>query len=92
MRQVEIISRLSILFTHTLSYATYNVKLTFHVGMQVTELKPEWLVEIAPHYYQMKDVEDGINLSSFTSVSLYYMPSEDFPIVPLCSNMIFSFY
>ncbi|KAH6791403.1 RNA helicase family protein [Perilla frutescens var. frutescens] len=26
---------------------------------QVTELKPEWLVEIAPHYYQMKDVEDG---------------------------------
>ncbi|KZV21698.1 hypothetical protein F511_02856 [Dorcoceras hygrometricum] len=26
---------------------------------QVTELKPEWLVEIAPHYYQLKDVEDG---------------------------------
>ncbi|XVF50023.1 hypothetical protein PTKIN_Ptkin04bG0062300 [Pterospermum kingtungense] len=26
---------------------------------QVTELKPEWLVEIAPHYYQMKDVEDA---------------------------------
>ncbi|KAF7113227.1 hypothetical protein RHSIM_RhsimUnG0148700 [Rhododendron simsii] len=25
---------------------------------QITELKPEWLVEIAPHYYQMKDVED----------------------------------
>ncbi|MBA0701143.1 hypothetical protein Goari_022256 [Gossypium aridum] len=25
----------------------------------VTELKPEWLVEIAPHYYQMKDVEDA---------------------------------
>ncbi|GKV11200.1 hypothetical protein SLEP1_g22472 [Rubroshorea leprosula] len=25
----------------------------------VTELKPEWLVEIAPHYYQMKDVEDS---------------------------------
>ncbi|KAI3965131.1 hypothetical protein MKW92_039518 [Papaver armeniacum] len=25
---------------------------------QVTELKPEWLVEIAPHYYQLKDVED----------------------------------
>lgn len=30
-----------------------------HVQLQVTELKPEWLVEIAPHYYQMKDVEDG---------------------------------
>ena len=27
--------------------------------MQVTELKPEWLVEIAPHYYQLKDVDDG---------------------------------
>ncbi|CDP18397.1 unnamed protein product [Coffea canephora] len=25
---------------------------------QATELKPEWLVEIAPHYYQLKDVED----------------------------------
>ncbi|KAJ8451448.1 hypothetical protein Cgig2_017839 [Carnegiea gigantea] len=25
---------------------------------QVTELKPEWLVEIAPHYYQLKDAED----------------------------------
>ncbi|XP_065851591.1 pre-mRNA-splicing factor ATP-dependent RNA helicase DEAH1-like [Euphorbia lathyris] len=26
---------------------------------QVSELKPEWLVEIAPHYYQLKDVEDA---------------------------------
>ncbi|XP_042391527.1 pre-mRNA-splicing factor ATP-dependent RNA helicase DEAH1-like isoform X1 [Zingiber officinale] len=26
---------------------------------QVTELKPDWLIEIAPHYYQMKDVEDA---------------------------------
>ncbi|XP_019256157.1 PREDICTED: pre-mRNA-splicing factor ATP-dependent RNA helicase DEAH1-like isoform X3 [Nicotiana attenuata] len=26
---------------------------------QATELKPEWLVEIAPHYYQLKDVEDA---------------------------------
>ncbi|XP_045825169.1 pre-mRNA-splicing factor ATP-dependent RNA helicase DEAH1-like isoform X1 [Trifolium pratense] len=25
---------------------------------QITELKPEWLLEIAPHYYQQKDVED----------------------------------
>ena len=25
---------------------------------QVTEIKPNWLVEIAPHYYQLKDVED----------------------------------
>lgn len=29
--------------------------------MQVIELKPEWLIEIAPHFYQMKDVEDGSN-------------------------------
>jgi len=26
---------------------------------QVTQVKPEWLVEIAPHYYQLKDVEDS---------------------------------
>ncbi|KAK9226303.1 hypothetical protein WN943_011350 [Citrus x changshan-huyou] len=25
---------------------------------QVTGLKPKWLVEIAPHYYQLKDVEE----------------------------------
>ncbi|XP_048443629.1 pre-mRNA-splicing factor ATP-dependent RNA helicase DEAH1-like isoform X3 [Pyrus x bretschneideri] len=25
---------------------------------QVMELKPEWSVEIAPHYYQLKNVED----------------------------------
>ncbi|KAA8542531.1 hypothetical protein F0562_023683 [Nyssa sinensis] len=28
---------------------------------QVTELKPDWLVEIAPHYYQLKDVEDPVS-------------------------------
>ncbi|XP_057814918.2 pre-mRNA-splicing factor ATP-dependent RNA helicase DEAH1 isoform X2 [Cryptomeria japonica] len=26
---------------------------------QVIELKPDWLVEIAPHYYKLKDVEDA---------------------------------
>ncbi|KAF5949663.1 hypothetical protein HYC85_011656 [Camellia sinensis] len=26
---------------------------------QVTEIKSEWLLEIAPHYYQLKDVEDS---------------------------------
>ncbi|GFP99044.1 putative pre-mRNA-splicing factor ATP-dependent RNA helicase dhx16 [Phtheirospermum japonicum] len=30
---------------------------------QVTELKPEWLVEIAPHYYQLKDVEEKANVA-----------------------------
>ena len=25
---------------------------------QIVEIKPEWLVEIAPHYYKKKDVED----------------------------------
>lgn len=33
------------------------------IQLQVTELKPEWLVEIAPHYYQLKDVEDRMFLS-----------------------------
>lgn len=41
-------------------WCAYVMKLICGVGMQVTELKPEWLVEIAPHYYQMKDVEDGM--------------------------------
>ena len=26
---------------------------------QVVEIKPEWLVEIAPHYYKKKEIEDG---------------------------------
>lgn len=26
---------------------------------QVIEIKPDWLVEIAPHYYKMQDVEDA---------------------------------
>jgi pre-mRNA-splicing factor ATP-dependent RNA helicase DHX16 len=25
---------------------------------QVAPIKPEWLIEIAPHYYQQSDVED----------------------------------
>ncbi|OIW00634.1 hypothetical protein TanjilG_09115 [Lupinus angustifolius] len=28
---------------------------------QVTELNPDWLVELAPHYYQLKDVEDSVS-------------------------------
>jgi len=39
--------------------------------MQVTELKPEWLIELAPHYYQLKDVEDGMNL--FSQIQLYFL-------------------
>ncbi|XP_020873248.1 pre-mRNA-splicing factor ATP-dependent RNA helicase DEAH1-like isoform X2 [Arabidopsis lyrata subsp. lyrata] len=46
------------------SYRTAKHPLTVHIypssGLsQVTELNPNWLVEIAPHYYQLKDVEDG---------------------------------
>jgi pre-mRNA-splicing factor ATP-dependent RNA helicase DHX16 len=26
--------------------------------LQVSEIKPEWLVEIAPHYYSKKDIAD----------------------------------
>ncbi|CAI0422630.1 unnamed protein product [Linum tenue] len=47
---------------------------------QVTELKPDWLVEIAPHYYQLKDVEDRmlslshvLMLSLSLSLSLSYL-------------------
>lgn len=44
--------------THV-SYAKFMLTLK----MKVTELNPSWLVEIAPHYYQLKDVEDGISFS-----------------------------
>ncbi|KDP35779.1 hypothetical protein JCGZ_10415 [Jatropha curcas] len=42
-------------------WVTYHelVLTTKEYMRQVTELKPEWLVEIAPHYYQLKDVEDS---------------------------------
>uniref|UniRef100_A0ACD5TAK0 Uncharacterized protein n=1 Tax=Avena sativa TaxID=4498 RepID=A0ACD5TAK0_AVESA len=33
------------------------VETTKEYMRQVTELKPEWLVEIAPHYYQHKDID-----------------------------------
>jgi len=29
---------------------------------QVVEIKPEWLVEIAPHYYKKKDIEAVVNM------------------------------
>ena len=27
---------------------------------QITAIKPEWLLEIAPHYYRAKDVDDAV--------------------------------
>ena len=27
---------------------------------QIVEIKPEWLCEIAPHYYKKNDVEDDV--------------------------------
>lgn len=56
-------------FTWKLEYllgCNWNLELK----LQVTELKPDWLVEIAPHYYQMKDVEDHM-LSFSLYVSVY---------------------
>ncbi|RDX81849.1 Pre-mRNA-splicing factor ATP-dependent RNA helicase DEAH1, partial [Mucuna pruriens] len=39
---------------------------------QVSEIKPEWLVEIAPHYYQLKDVEDTNEL--LNQILLQHIP------------------
>ena len=36
---------------------------------QVTEIRPEWLVEIAPHYYQLKEV-NGAGSVSYTHLTL----------------------
>ncbi len=41
----------------------------FFCTMQVIEIKPDWLVEIAPHYYKLKDVEDGSSSFQFFSTS-----------------------
>jgi hypothetical protein len=43
--------------------------------MQVIEIKPDWLVEIAPHYYKLKDVEDGN--SSFSILFNFFKPSSN---------------
>jgi pre-mRNA-splicing factor ATP-dependent RNA helicase DHX16 len=33
----------------------------FERGNKVIEINPEWLVEIAPHYYKEKDINDDSN-------------------------------
>ena len=37
---------------------------------QVIDIKPEWLIEIAPHYYKKKDIEDDIGKKMPKTVSL----------------------
>lgn len=37
---------------------------------QVIDIKPEWLVEIAPHYYKKKDIEDDVGKKMPKTVSL----------------------
>ena len=37
---------------------TYYRLLTTHYLLQIVEIKAEWLVEIAPHYYKKKDIAD----------------------------------
>nr|KYP55754.1 Putative pre-mRNA-splicing factor ATP-dependent RNA helicase DHX16 [Cajanus cajan] len=61
MRQVielkpECFRRLLLLFLLMMGLMVTVLSL---VHVLVIELKPEWLVEIAPHYYQLKDVEDS---------------------------------
>ncbi|WOG85065.1 hypothetical protein DCAR_0104252 [Daucus carota subsp. sativus] len=34
------------------------VQTTKEYMRQVSEIKPEWLIDVAPHFYQLKDVED----------------------------------
>nr|GEV73047.1 pre-mRNA-splicing factor ATP-dependent RNA helicase DEAH1-like isoform X1 [Tanacetum cinerariifolium] len=60
-----IMERLDIELTSNLAnvlprYVVYNelVDTSKEYMRQVSEIKLEWLVEIAPHYYQLKDVED----------------------------------
>ncbi|KAK4710269.1 hypothetical protein R3W88_004782 [Solanum pinnatisectum] len=46
---------------------------------QVTELKPEWLVEIAAHYYQLKDVEDYFVVPFFNSNNVILLLDKKMP-------------
>lgn len=50
----------SILYTVGQQVICYHVYVTCCcvVCCQVSEIKPEWLVEIAPHYYSKKDIAD----------------------------------
>uniref|UniRef100_A0A3Q7FQX5 RNA helicase n=1 Tax=Solanum lycopersicum TaxID=4081 RepID=A0A3Q7FQX5_SOLLC len=62
MRQVVHLFPLIFLFLISFSVTlAVMIHRDFNWGLswQVTELKPDWLVEIAPHYYQLKDVEDS---------------------------------
>ena len=54
---------------------------------QVTELKPEWLVEIAPHFYQLKDVED-CTLSFSLSLILPFYVCKESTYIPVSLAMI----
>ncbi|KAE9610513.1 hypothetical protein Lal_00029642 [Lupinus albus] len=40
---------------------------------QATELSPDWLVEIAPHYYQLKDVEDSVSKKTLRGLEFYFL-------------------
>jgi len=44
---------------------------------QVIEIKPEWLVEIAPHYYKPADIDDGskqVKIKSRNAAALQTLP------------------
>jgi pre-mRNA-splicing factor ATP-dependent RNA helicase DHX16 len=36
--------------------------LFFFVDPQVIEIESKWLLEVAPHYYQTKELEDSTNV------------------------------
>ena len=65
---------------------TKNENLNFE--LQVIELKPEWLVEIAPHYYQLKDVEDCM-FSLSLSLSLCEVGTMYLPLLPSTLRILF---
>ncbi|PIA31073.1 hypothetical protein AQUCO_05300119v1 [Aquilegia coerulea] len=49
---------------------------------QITEVKPEWLVEIAPHYYQLKDLQNAVvlytaNMDDLSFVNVLYTADMD---------------
>ncbi|EFH55805.1 hypothetical protein ARALYDRAFT_345267 [Arabidopsis lyrata subsp. lyrata] len=54
---------------------------------QVTELKPEWLIEIAPHFYQLKDVEDGNTVLSIHLIISWFFKSSNRSLISKTNHL-----
>lgn len=57
MRKCDADSRA--IFNHTPSRVGVTLRFPSPVSMQVIEIESGWLLEVAPHYYKSKELEDS---------------------------------